>query len=129
MSGCTNSEPAPFLAGVLRLWWVALAIGVYPYGSRPNYEPGSLIFNTKTKNNNTKAFVPLNLVLGLYILPAYPKPGLTLFATSIILLHKTAGTIQGTSSPQLLLCEPKADKTHKKIFINSLESREEIGIA
>ena len=63
----------------------------------------------KKKNNSTKAFMPLNLVLCLHILLANPKPGVALFATSLIVLHKTAVTNQRTSSPQPLLCEVEAN--------------------
>ena len=62
------------------------------------------------------------------MLLAYPQKIIALFATSLIILHKTASTNQRTSSPQPLLCEVEADKIHCKIFINSLESGEELGV-
>ena len=54
--------------------------------------------------------MPLNLFLGLYMLLANPKPGITLFAISLIILHKTASTTQQTSSPQYLLGKAEAGK-------------------
>ena len=71
--------------------------------------------------------MPLNLVLGLNILLANPKPGVALFTTSLIILHETAGTIQSTSSPQPILCGAEAHKIHKELYINFLESGEEVG--
>ena len=72
--------------------------------------------------------MPLNIVLGLHMLLANPKAGVVSFATNLIILHKTAGTIQRTSSPQPLPYEAKADKTHKEAFIYCLESRGEVGV-
>ena len=67
--------------------------------------------------------MPPTLVLGLHMLPTNPKPGIALFATSLIILHKTTGTTQWTSSPQPLPCEAEAGKTHPENFIDFLESR------
>ena len=53
--------------------------------------------------------MPLNLVLGLHILQANPKPGVASFAISLIMLHETAGTTQRTSSPLPLPWEAEAD--------------------
>ena len=87
-----------------------------------------MILKTKNKNDNTKAFISLNLVLGLHMLPANPKPGIVPFETSIIILHETTGTSQRSSSLQPLPCEAEADQIHKETFIIFLESREEVGV-
>ena len=71
--------------------------------------------------------MPLNLVFGLYMLLTNPKPGVSLFSISPIMLHETAGTTQRISSPQSLLCEADAYNIHLEIFINFLESGEEVG--
>ena len=72
--------------------------------------------------------MPLNLVLGLHMLLAKPKPGIALFKTSLIILHETAGTPQRTSSPQPLPYKAGVEKIHQEIFINFLESEEEVGV-
>ena len=43
--------------------------------------------------------MPLNLVLGLHMLPANPKLSVALFEISLIMLHETADTTQQTSNP------------------------------
>ena len=65
--------------------------------------------------------MPLNLVLGLRMLLENPKPGIALFLTSLIILHKTAGTTQQTSSPQPLPCKAEGDIINKEIFIVFLQ--------
>ena len=90
-------------------------------------------FQQKNKNNNTKAFMPLNLVLGLHMLLANPKPGVASFATSLIMFHKTATTQQDCTTQQTRSLQPlpykaKADKIHQEFFIYFLESREELGV-
>ena len=54
--------------------------------------------------------------------------GIALFATSLIILHETAGTTQWTSSPQPLQCKSKADLIHLEILINTLEAWNIIGV-
>ena len=46
------------------------------------------------KKDNIKAFMALNLFLGLHILLSNPKPGIILFSTSLNILYETAGTTQ-----------------------------------
>ena len=46
------------------------------------------------KNNNLRVIMPLNLVFGLHILHETPKPGVALFAASLIVLNETARTTQ-----------------------------------
>ena len=83
-----------------------------PYGSRLNMSQTAwFVTKKKTKNNKPKAFMPLNLILVLHMLPDNPKPCITLFATSLIMLHETDGTTQWTSSPQPLPCKAEWCKT------------------
>ena len=61
-----------------------------------------LEFKLKKKKNNIKnAYISLNLILGLYMQLANPKPSVALFATSLIILHQTASTTHQTSSCKL----------------------------
>ena len=85
-------------------------------------------FQNKNQKKNTKAFMPLNLVLGLHILPANPKSGFASFAISLVILHKTAGATQRPSSLPPLLCKIELGKIHKDIFFNCLELGEELGV-
>ena len=50
--------------------------------------------STEKKPIVLRAFIPLNLVLGLDTLPAKLKPGIPSFETSLIILHKTADITQ-----------------------------------
>ena len=45
------------------------------------------------------AIMPLNLVLGLYMLPTNLKIGISLFGINLIILFVTAGTDWSTSIP------------------------------
>ena len=70
----------------------------------------------------------LKLILGLYVLVANPKSGVSSSTTSLIIFHKALGTTQQTSSPQLLPCQAEAEKIHLKVIISFLELRGIIGV-
>ena len=126
--GCIYLKLAVFLAGALGLWGSSITKRTISLWILTYCEPGSLILDTKNKNNNTKDSIALNLVLNLHILLANPKPGITSFATILTILHKTAGTTQLTSSSQPLPGKEEAYKIHNKVLINFLDSGEEVGV-
>ena len=57
-----------------------------------------------------------------------PQTRRFLFATSLFVLHETAGITQRTSSPLPLPYEAEADKTHLEIFINFLKPGGAVGV-
>ena len=58
--------------------------------------------------------------MGLYIIPANPKVGFTLFTTSLILLLLITSTTQSTSSQKPLTREAEANKIIPEDFLGFL---------
>ena len=99
------------------------------HGSRPNARQAAYFSIPKKKKfNKIKAFTTLTLILDLHMLPANPRPCISSFAISLIILHKTASITQQTSIPQPLPCKAEAKKVHQDISIYFLESGEEVGV-
>ena len=126
--GCINSKPAAISAGALGFWWLRLLKGLCPYGSRPNVSQAVWLLMQKKTKTIKEGFYTFQSRFGLHILPDNPKPGVTSFATSLIILLETYDTTQWISSPQTLLHKAVADKIYQVFYINFLESEVEVGV-
>ena len=81
-----------------------------------------------TKKNNSRAIIPLNIILSLHLLLANPKLGIALSALSLIILLIYTGITQSTSSPKPLQCKEEADRIPLEIFISFLDAGGIVGV-
>ena len=72
--------------------------------------------------------MPLSPILDLNMLPSTPKPSVTSFAISLIILQETVDKTQQNQWPSASTAQARGRKNPYKAVTNFLKSRGELGV-